>query len=209
MPRRIGLALVLAVSTSSAVATLKVIGTAPGALVGELSYAAGQYWLTSGREELCIMVEAPDEAALEPLVGQKISFTGPIQTWSDRSRCIVVGPDFPKPADTASRPRAMPVMIGAHGQPELDACLSIGALAAPAALRSAPDPAAGTSAQLLAGQTVHLCGASADGAWESIVVPPRAGQDCGVSAAVATPRPYAGPCKAGWVPAGDVEVLAG
>lgn len=207
---RIGvLALSLVACTSVSFAATQVVRTAPGSVTGVLSYAAGQYWLQSGKEALCVMVDAPDEAALEPLVDARVAFTGPIQVWSDKSRCIVVGPDFPQPATRVSTVSHVPVVIGAHGQPDLDACLSVGATASAVAVRLAPDAGAAASVQVPAGQQVYLCGASADGRWESVVVPPRSGADCGVSRAVPAPRPYTGTCTSGWVPADQVQVIAG
>lgn len=209
MLRTFGVALLVMAWASPSMAATKVVKVAPGTVTGELSYASGQYWIRSGKETLCVMVDPPDEAALEPLVDSAVSFTGPIQLWSDQSRCVVIGPDFPEPAKTVTGPRIVPVVIGAHGQPDLDACLSMGAMTSPVAVRLAPDPAAATSVRLSAGQDAYLCGTSADGAWESIVVPPAPGADCGVSGAVETPHSYAGPCKSGWVPVEQVEVIAG
>jgi hypothetical protein len=199
-------ATLLVVSTVDAAPAVR---TAPGTVTGEFSYAAGQYWIKAGSETVCVMVDESDEAALAPLNGKKIVFTGPIQTWPDRSRCVVVGPDFPRLAQAPTSVRPRPVTIGAHGQPDIDACPSIGAALAPVAVRLAPADAAGVVLKLAAGQDFYMCGATADGLWESVVVPPSSGADCGVSRAVKTPRPYAGPCKSGWVPARQVEVVAG
>lgn len=211
MRRCYGLALILAVAALDAAASPKVINTAPGAVTGMLSYASGQYWLAVGKETMCVMVDPEDEAALEPLAGKRVEFSGAIQTWSDRSRCIVVGPDFPRaagaraPALSAGRP----VIIGAHGQPDIDACPSVGAAMSSLAVRLAPAATAGVTSRLQTGQMLYMCGASADGAWESVVIPASPGPDCGFSGAVAEPRPYRGSCKSGWVEAKYVEVIAG
>jgi len=209
MLRTTGFAIALAFSSLGAHAATKVVGTAPGSVSGVLSYASGQYWVESGSGTLCVLVDEADEAALAPMVGKKIAFTGPVRTWSDRSRCIVVGPDFPTLAAARPAAAAVPVVIGAHRQPDIDACPSLGVVTSAVAVRLAPGEGAGTAVRLAAGDAVYLCGASPDGAWESVVVPPTAGADCGVSGAVATPRPYRGSCKSGWVPARLVDVVAG
>lgn len=211
MLRHCGLALTLIIATFDASASLKVIKTAPGTVAGVLSYASGQYWITAGTEPVCIMVDADDEAELEPLAGQRVEFSGPIQVWSDRSRCIVVGPAFPKAAVAPAPPRspARPVIIGAHGQPDIDACPSVGAAVSPVAVRLAPVATAGIAVRLQAEQTMYLCGASADGTWESVVIPASPGADCGVAGPVEAPRPYRGSCKSGWIEATYVDVVAG
>lgn len=209
MPRNYGFALVIALATFSAAAAAKVVKTEPGSVTGVLSYASGQYWISSGNETLCVMVDMSDEPTLERQIGKKVVFAGPIQTWSDKSRCIVVGPDFPKLADVPLRGLVQPVIIGAHGQPDIDACPSVGAAVTVVAVRLAPDEAASASARLQAGQAVYLCGTSPDGTWESVVVPASPGADCGVSRAVQRPRPYAGSCKSGWIQAEYVQVVAG
>lgn len=209
MLRKSVLILLVVAWASSSIAATRVIETARGSVTGVMSYGSGQYWITSGNHVLCVMVDPPDEAALEPLVDSQVSFVGPIQLWSDKSRCVVVGPDFPRPATAVAAPEITPVVIGAHGQPDLDACLSVGAISSPVGVRLAPSRSAVASVPLPAGQQVHLCGTSADGAWESVVIPAEPGQECGVSGAVETARPYAGPCMSGWVPAGNVQVIAG
>ena len=209
MLQKLLLALLVVGSASSSVAAAKGVKTSPGSVSGVMSYSAGQYWIESGKEVLCVMVEPADEAALEPLIDAHVAFTGPDKVWPDKSRCIIVGPDFPKSTKKTSGAGVVPVVIGAHGQPDLDACLSVGAFPSAVAVRLAPSEGAGTSVQVPAGQEAYLCGASADGAWESVVIPSRPGQDCGVSGAVDAPRPYAGPCESGWVPAKQVEVIAG
>jgi hypothetical protein len=211
MRGRYGFALLLIVATLDASASLKVINTAPGAVAGTLSYASGQYWLAAGKETMCVMVDPDDEAALAPLAGKKVEFSGPIQTWSDHSRCIVVGPAFPQAARVPAPMlgKARPVTIGAHGQPDIDACPSVGAALSSVAVRLAPATVAGVAARLDTGQSFYMCGSSPDGVWESVVIPASAGADCGVSGAVAKPRPYRGPCKSGWVEAKYIEVVAG
>ena len=96
MLRKSVLALLLPLVATGAFAATGIVKVAPGTVAGVMSYAAGQYWIKSGKEALCVMVDPEDEPALEALVDTEVSFDGPIQTWSDKSRCIVVGPDFPK-----------------------------------------------------------------------------------------------------------------
>ncbi|MEI7841760.1 MAG: hypothetical protein WCI39_01910 [Gallionellaceae bacterium] len=88
----------LLIATSSAFsAERKVASTINGNVSGKLSYAAMQFSLISEKEVLCVMVDFDDEEKLQSMLNKKVTFTGPIQTWSDKKRCIVVGPDFPKP----------------------------------------------------------------------------------------------------------------
>ena len=74
----------------------KLLSTDSGTVTGTLSYAAGQYSLQTEKETLCVMYDAGDDAKLAPLNGVKVSFTGPIQVWSDKKRCILVNPIYPK-----------------------------------------------------------------------------------------------------------------
>jgi hypothetical protein len=67
-------------------------------------------------------------------------------------------------AQPASAGARLPVRIGTHGQPELDACLSIGRSTSQVAVRLAPREQAAVSVILRKGQEVFLCGPSADGA---------------------------------------------
>ena len=114
-----------------------------------------------------------------------------------------IGCSMPEPS------RVQPVRVGVHGEAELDACLGVGEITARVDARLAPHASALATTSLLAGQTVHLCGSSEDGEWESVVVFASGGPDCGVSQPVSAPQVYAGPCRSGWVPRNHIRVLAG
>ena len=113
-------------------------------------------------------------------------------------------------AVSASVPsRVEPVRIGVHGEPDLDACLSVGRTTSAVAARLAPSDSAAISVSLLVNQELYLCGSSPDGEWESVVIPSKAGQDCGVSTPVTEPTIYTGPCRSGWLPSKHIQVVAG
>lgn len=104
----------------------------------------------------------------------------------------------------------VPVMLGIHGEPELDACLSMGVAPREVQVREAPSAKARVVLTLAKGQEAFLCDSSKDGRWEGIVVPPSPGFDCGISGEWGPgPTPYRGPCKSGWVPEGTVPAVAG
>lgn len=105
--------------------------------------------------------------------------------------------------------RVEPVRIGVHGDSDLDACLSVGRTTSAVVARLAPSETAATSVSLAANQAIFLCGTSSDGAWESIVIPDKSGQDCGVSHPVARPAIYSGPCRTGWIPMKNIRIVAG
>lgn len=44
------------------------------------------------------MYDDKDDERLLVLAGKKVTFTGPVQTWSNpkQKHCIVVGPNYPK-----------------------------------------------------------------------------------------------------------------
>ena len=113
-------------------------------------------------------------------------------------------------AVTASVPsRVEPVRIGVHGNPDLDACLGVGRTTSAVSARLAPSDSASISVSLEANQELYLCGSSPDGEWESVVIPNKAGHDCGVSTPVTVPRIYTGPCRSGWLPSKHIQILAG
>lgn len=99
MFRRLCFAVLISVSATGAFAAAKAVKTTPGSVTGVVSYAAGQYWINSGKETICVMVDPVDEPTLQELIDSRISFKGPIQTWPDKRRCVVVGPDFPTPIE--------------------------------------------------------------------------------------------------------------
>jgi hypothetical protein len=113
------------------------------------------------------------------------------------------------PLSSPAPSRVQPVRVGTHGQPDLDACLSLGQTTSPVVVRLAPSDSASAVVSLRAGQEVHLCGSSKDGTWESVVIPGKAGEDCGVSSAVPTPQIYSGPCRSGWIPSKRIRGVAG
>jgi hypothetical protein len=75
-------------------------------------------------------------------------------------------------------------------------------------LRDAPFAEGKELARLANGQALLLCTRSLDQRWQGVVVPEASGADCGVSAPVAAPQAYAGPCKSGWVSSAFVQVRA-
>jgi hypothetical protein len=100
-----------------------------------------------------------------------------------------------------------PVVVGRDG-PDLDACLGAGVLVRDSVLFPAPQDRPEFQQALARGTEVFVCDGSADGAWSGVVLPDGAA-DCGVSSPVAVPRPYAGPCRSGWVKSADIEIVAG
>lgn len=113
----------------------------------------------------------------------------------------------------ALTPGVKPVRIG-EGGPAFRACASIGQVVnlSPSGerylpLRAAPFAEADEVAQLNEGSTLYLCTRSLDQRWQGVVVPPADAptSDCGVTASVAGPRAYTGPCRSGWVLSGFVR----
>lgn len=105
----------------------------------------------------------------------------------------------------------VPVPLGAT--PGVDACPTLGSVAGVRtflAVRAGPGVSYRQTDALHNGHMLFLCSASADGQWQGVVYAADPGlQECGVSSPVATPEPYRGPCKSGWVRATWVAVLAG
>ncbi|MBD3730821.1 MAG: hypothetical protein IE933_14070 [Sphingomonadales bacterium] len=121
----------------------------------------------------------------------------------------VAGPPGP-PAQEAVSP--VTPMIGLEG-PELDACGGIGSIGnyqASEVVRSAPDDGAAEADRLPHTTLVWLC--EAKGEWQGIVYPSGEFQDlgdCQVSSPVSEARAYDGPCRFGWVRAGQLQLVAG
>lgn len=121
----------------------------------------------------------------------------------------MAGPPAPDMAETAA---ARAVLIGLDG-PEFDACSSLGRIsgAEPVqVVRDGPDDRAGPVSQLDRRSFVWLCEAA--GEWQGIVYPEGEFQDiadCRVGSPVTEPRSYEGPCRAGWVRARNIELMAG
>lgn len=134
-------------------------------------------------------------------------------------------PDVPEPASgeaergtgaaLASSGEPRPVMIGTDGA-DLDACHSQGQAfeleergETALAVRARPQNTAQIVDRLGPDRLFNVCG-SADG-WYGIVYPSAAAPDaeCGVGSPVASPRPYDGPCRSGWVRAEHMLIVAG
>lgn len=120
-------------------------------------------------------------------------------------------------AATASAQQAERVpRIGLAGD-DLDACLSVGEVTGLnprgdnfLAVRAEPRAKAREKDRLGPGRLVWLCDEAGD--WIGIVYgeDDRDGPaDCGVGTPSATVRPYAGPCRSGWVHSRYVTVIAG
>ena len=119
----------------------------------------------------------------------------------------------------AKAPLARPVMVG--GEPELDACPSVGAIIPLrkggdgfVAVRAAPSRKARELDRLKSGRALLLCEDSADGQWVGVVyAEPWGGavvEDCRLSSPVGgRPVAYDGPCLSGWVARRYVTVTAG
>jgi len=110
-----------------------------------------------------------------------------------------------------------PVRIG-EGGPGFAACAAAGTVVNLSPqdqpylpLRVAPFAEASEIGRLENGTALLLCSHSLDQRWQGVVVPPAGGApaDCGVSAPVASPRGYTGPCRSGWVSAAFVRARAG
>ena len=119
-----------------------------------------------------------------------------------------------------ARPPAVPVIVG--GEAELDACTSIGRVEGLNArrdgylsVRVSPTVRARAIDRLRNGQQLWVC--QQRSGWYGVVytgpalsrgkdgLPP----DCGVSGPIAKATAYRGPCKAGWVSASYVRMIAG
>lgn len=116
----------------------------------------------------------------------------------------------------AASEATVPVRIGTHEQPDLDACLSIGEVSGlkPGgdgflAVRSNPGSKYAMTDKLVAGRRFHLCDEKAGGEWLGVVYSDDDSIDCGVSSPVESPRTYGGKCKSGWVNKRWVRVVAG
>lgn len=117
-------------------------------------------------------------------------------------------------ADTATLTPGVQVVRVGEGGPAYPACTGTGTVVnlSPAgetylALRAAPFAEADEVARLGEGAKLFLCTRSLDQRWQGVVVPPAdaPANDCGVTTALAGARPYAGPCKSGWVLTGFVR----
>lgn len=108
-----------------------------------------------------------------------------------------------------------PVRIGMAGN-DLDACLSVAEVRGldrngdnTLSVRARPSRVAPAMDRLGPGRQVWVCDGDAVPGWTGIVYAERPDQECNVGAPVATIRPYAGPCRQGWVAARYLVVIAG
>ena len=108
-----------------------------------------------------------------------------------------------------------PVRIGMAGH-DLDACLSVAEVRGLdrngdniLSVRARPSRVAPAMDRLGPGRQVWVCDGDAVPGWTGIVYAATPDQECNVGAPVATIRPYAGPCRQGWVAARHLVVIAG
>lgn len=118
------------------------------------------------------------------------------------------------PLAQARAPAAVPVRVG--GNEVLDACGSLGQVTGLnaegdgfLAVRGGPGTAYALIDKLGNGREVYLCDGADDGRWLAIVYPTAPGMKCQVGSPIARKQVYRGPCKAGWVRAAWVVVMAG
>lgn len=116
----------------------------------------------------------------------------------------------------AAEPGQTP-LIGSDGPAE-DACIGVGTITTldrHLAVRERPDRYARQKDKLAPGTLVWICEKGADEGgeeWQGIVYPTGEFQslgDCLVSSPVPEPRPYAGPCRSGWVVAHNLRLVLG
>ena len=114
------------------------------------------------------------------------------------------------------KPGTRPVQIG-EGGPAFAACATVGRVVNISAtgetylpVRAAPFLEADEVSRLPNDTRLLVCTRSIDQRWQGVVVPPAdaPGTDCGVSAPVASRRPYSGPCISGWVASAFVLAVA-
>ncbi|MFT3808086.1 hypothetical protein [Arenimonas sp.] len=140
----------------------------------------------------------------------------PKRNVSPHLRLIVLAAPLAIAWPLAAGEASVPVRIGTHEQPDLDACLSVGEVSGlkPSgdgflAVRRGPGTHYAIADKLTAGRRFHLCDWKEEGGWHGIVYSPDGSLDCGVSSPVASPRVYSGKCKSGWVNRRWVKVVAG
>lgn len=106
-----------------------------------------------------------------------------------------------------------PVEVG--GDPELDACVSVGRIVGLdpkgdnfLAVREGAGSTRREVDRLGAGDLVAIC--DGRGPWLGVVYPAQGTRtDCGVSSPQPERTPYGGPCRSGWVHGRFVDVVAG
>lgn len=113
----------------------------------------------------------------------------------------------------SAQPGPRPVRIGLNGS-ELDGCTPYSQITGLnprgdnyLSVRAAPTTASRELDRLRAGRRVWIC--EEVSGWAGIVYGPRGSTGCNVESPVPRPRPYRGPCRAGWVAARYVTPIAG
>ncbi|HYD14480.1 MAG TPA: hypothetical protein VEC11_16660 [Allosphingosinicella sp.] len=108
-----------------------------------------------------------------------------------------------------------PVRVGLAGN-DLDACLSLAEVRGLdrngdnfLSVRARPSRVAPALDRLGPGRQVWVCDGDAVPGWTGIVYAAEPDQECNVGSPVATIRPYAGPCRQGWVASRYLTVIAG
>lgn len=117
------------------------------------------------------------------------------------------------PVGSCAHMKSVPVMVG--GDAESDACGAVGEVKGLRsggdgflAVRAGPGTSYGVVDKIGNGQLLYLCDATDDGAWLAVVYG-SGDDDCGVSSPLQARQGYQGRCKAGWVKAAWIEVVAG
>lgn len=115
-------------------------------------------------------------------------------------------------ASAASAQRPRPVMVGGGGS-NVDVCPASGEVRGLnprgdnfLSVRAAPNLRAREVGRLRSGEEVIVCDNTGDKKWWGVISVRRPGQDCGLVPA-SRPRPYAGPCRSGWVSARYLKVI--
>ena len=107
-----------------------------------------------------------------------------------------------------------PVYYG--GDENIDACSSFAQVNnlgkgpdAFLAVKDEPNLKAKRVDKIFSGQKLWICEATKDGKWYGVVYPTTENQDCGVTTVIKNRKPYATPCKSGWVSQKYVTIVAG
>ena len=115
----------------------------------------------------------------------------------------------------AAQPGGRPVRIGLAGG-EFDACSPYAEVSGLnrrgdnfLSVRAAPGAAGRELDRLGPGRRVWICEEGSVPGWTGIVYASRRDVDCHVGGPVPRPRPYRGPCRAGWVAARYLTPIAG
>jgi hypothetical protein len=107
----------------------------------------------------------------------------------------------------AEAPRALDVPIVVGGE-QLDACGGIAEVKRRALpVRSGPGPRYREIDRLRRGVRVYLCGEQ--GPWYAAIYSRKPGENCRIGEAYPKVASYSGPCRAGWIRARYVEIIAG